>query len=407
MPIGSLEALLAYAAFVLVAVVGPGIAVQRLLRLAIDPALVVPAGLALAAACYGLALVAGLPWLFPLAVIALDLSLLQGGLRRAPGPSLRGALPAIVAAVAFLAATEYGENRPTDDGAFAYDPVLADDAAFHVGLTHELSFAYPPQVPGLAGFEMSYHVGASLVRAAALRYAGVDPYDALSRGDNTLFAIALVLALRAIAHALGGGGLAVGFAGFAPLLSDLSYLAAGRGVEWWGSLFEGGTGLVSLAHANSLVPALALALGALVCLERHRVGGGGAGLALAAGLAAASAQFKVFVGAQLLGALLVAAALAGARRATLAVALPLAAVTTGLVFGGGGEAMQVLLDPLAIVQHARFDLGLDAAAGAGLVAWTALWLAVSLGVRLAGVPEAIRGLASGRDATVAHAAFAL
>ena len=41
---------LRYAAFALLAVVGPGIALQRLARVAVDPALVVPLGFAATAA---------------------------------------------------------------------------------------------------------------------------------------------------------------------------------------------------------------------------------------------------------------------------------------------------------------------------------------------------------------------
>jgi len=408
MPIGSAAALAAYLAFALLAVVGPGIALQRLLRLPVDPALVLPGGLAFSAAAYAAALVSGQGWLYPGLVLAVDLTLLRGVWRRAEGPSLAGALPALGCVVAFLALAQYGENRPLPDDSFSYDAVLPDDAAFHVGLTHELTFAYPPQIPGLSGFEMSYHVGASLVRAAALRYAGVDPYDALSRGDNTLFAIALVLALRALVHALGGGAFAVGLAGFAPLLSDLSFLLApGRGIDWWVALFEGGTGLLSLAQANSLVPALALAAGSLVALERFGRDARRGQLTLAALLALACAYFKVFVGAQLLGGLLLALALAGGRRASAAVGLPLALATGALVLGGGGETMRVLLDPLSIVQYARHDLGLEAVTGVWLLAWTPAWLVISLGARLAGLPAAARALLSGRAVAVAAAGFAL
>ena len=69
---------------------------------------------------------------------------------------------------------------------------------------------HPPQVPGVAGFPLGYHLGTDLVRAAALRWAGTDPWDSLSRLDVTLWALGLVLALRAVAARLGAAPLAVG-----------------------------------------------------------------------------------------------------------------------------------------------------------------------------------------------------
>ncbi len=63
-----LLATLRFAAFASLALVGPGMAIQRLARVPIDPALVLPLGYAFAAGAYWLALVTGSPWLFPLLV---------------------------------------------------------------------------------------------------------------------------------------------------------------------------------------------------------------------------------------------------------------------------------------------------------------------------------------------------
>jgi hypothetical protein len=406
--VGSLGAILRFLAFAALAILAPGIAVQRLLRVRPDPALVLPLGLSACALLYWLSLVTGLEWLFPLATLALGATLLRGRLLFAAGPSLRGAIAPLLAVVLAFCVAEYGQNRPSADGGFRLDAVQGDDAAFHVGLAFELAQGYPPQVPGLAGFPMSYHLGSSLVRAAAWRWAGVHPLDSLSRFDNTLGALALILALRAVTHALGGGPLAVALAGFSPLATDLSFLAAwGGGHEWWLGLFEGGTGLLSLFHANSLIPALALALGSLVAFRRHRSGEGGGWLALAALAALACPFFKVFLAAQLAGGLALASALARERRPIATLAAVAALATAALALGPGGDTMRVVRDPLRVVIDARADLGLDVLAGPALWLFTLPWLVISLGLRLTGVPRALRALASREPAAATLAAMAL
>src|SRR5262245_17707400 len=111
-----LRAALLYVAFAATAIAGPGIALQRLLIVPVDPPLVLPLGTAFVAGAYWLSLVIGVSWLFPMLVVVLDVSLLRGGWRRAGGPSLRGALPPFAALVLLLAATEYPWNRISPGG---------------------------------------------------------------------------------------------------------------------------------------------------------------------------------------------------------------------------------------------------------------------------------------------------
>ena len=168
--------------------------------------------------------------------------------------------------MALLAATQYRANRVGADGSFLLDVGEHVDTAVHVGVTWELVAGYPPQVPGLAGVEMRYHVGSHLVRAAAARWARIHPYDSLSRFDVTLWGIALVLALRAAAHALGLGAAAVRLAGFLPLAADLSFVPGLLlGAEHW-AMKLGGNFLEAVFYANSISPAMAAALAALVAL---------------------------------------------------------------------------------------------------------------------------------------------
>ncbi len=407
------HALLAGAAFLgfaLVALCGPGVAWQRLARVAIDPALVLPLGLATAAGAFWLSIVSGWPAVFPAIVLALDLTLLLpiGAWRRAPGPSLRGALLPFAAVVVLLAATQYRWNRVSSAGEFLLDPLVAFDTAFHVGLVRELTLGYPPQVPGVSGFPLGYHLGLDLVRAAALRWAGVDPYDAISRFDVTLLALGLILAVRAAARALGASPRAVSLAGWTVLATDFSFaFFANPQAHWWADLLRGNV-LLSLALANPVVPALALALGALVALSRSAEGEGGGWLAVAGALVVATPFFKVFLGAHLALGLAVAALALPARRRACAFLSALALAATALLaLGQGGQTVAVAMAPLDLVRVTRESLGLAPIGGWRLMAWAILWLAASLGLRLLGLPEAVRALRAPRPIGPALATIAL
>src|SRR5688572_6086246 len=342
---------LRYAAFVVLAVIGPGLALQRAARIPVENSLVLPLGFAFTAGAFWLSLVTGIPWIYPVLIAAAWAAVIASR-RRAwvpAGAPLLGAMPAIAATILVLAATQYGGNRVSSSGEFLLDNLVPYDTAFHVGLTRELTISYPPQVPGVSGFPLGYHLGTDLVRAAALRWATVDPYDSINRFDVTLFAIALILALRSMTGALGGNALAVGLAGFIPLLTDFSFLFAfNPQAHWWSDLLRGNI-LVSLAVSNPVIPALAMTLGALVALDRAR-GNGRGWLFLAALLATAVPFFKVFLGAHLLLGLGVAAVLRGhAIRDVLVVAAPCALATAVLVLGQGGSTVDVAVAPLDLV----------------------------------------------------------
>jgi hypothetical protein len=382
--------LAAYLAFALLGIVGPGLALQRLVRVRIDPALVLPLGYAFCAAAYGLSLVTHLAGLFPLLVLVVlaTLAVDRRGWGISEGPPLRGALPAFAGLLVMLAAVEYGQNRSTPAGDFVVDPVLVQDTVFHIGLTWELAQDYPPQVPGLSGVPLGYHLGHPLVRAAACRWAGVSPADSISRFDVTLAALALLLALRAVVHALGGSARAVALVSWALVASDLSFLFAwGRHLVWWLGLLEGSHGIFSILHDNSLVPALALALASVVAFVRYQRGEGRGWLILVAALALALPFFKFFVAAQLLLGLGAAFLVARSRPALLAWIVPLAAASLAMLAGPAATGIEVVFDPLLAVREARESLGLLPLHGLPLVLWSLPWAAGGLGLRLAGLPS--------------------
>lgn len=390
-----LLAVASYLAFALVSVVGPGIAIQRWLRVRIDPALVLPLGLAYAAAASWVGLASGRGWAFPLLVIGVCLGL---GLRGrewafAEGPTLRGAGPPLLAIVAVLAVVQYPLNRRTSTGDFRLDDLERIDTAFHVGVTWELIDGYPPQVPGLSGVPLSYHVGPHLIRAEAYKWAGTHPYDALCRFDVTLWALALVLALRGAARAIGAGPFAVALAGWTPLATDFSFVLGWLDprVHWWTELLRGNL-LVSLVFANSVVPALAMAAGVVIAFERFRAGGERGWLVAAAILAAAVPFFKVFLAGQLLLGLAVALLLGAAWRPIVGIAAPCLGAVGILASGHGSRIVQVIAAPLGPVALTREMLSWPPASGAALAAWTLPWLLASLGLRVLGLPPALRAL---------------
>jgi hypothetical protein len=302
-------------------------------------------------------------------------------------------------------------NRVGPDGAFSLDVGEHIDTAVHVGVTWELVAGHPPQVPGLAGVEMRYHVGSHLVRAAAARWAGIHPYDSLNRFDITLWALALVLALRAVAHVLGLGRSALALAGYLPLAADLSFVPGLLlDAEYW-AFKLGGNFVEAMFYANSIAPAVTLVLAALVALGRAERGEGRRWLVLAAVLAAGVGGFKAFTGAQLLLALALAWGLRRERRSLLlpglAAAVSVALLALGSTAPSGATGVQVEVLPFAPANPARLAFGLPEVGGVALLVSGLLWLVLSLGPRIVGIPGALRALGGGSAAAAVLGAFAL
>jgi hypothetical protein len=405
--------ILRFALFAAVVIAGPGVALQRLLRVRWDPAVVLPLGLVFCAAAYALGLVVGAPWLLPALAVPLDLLLLRPGFRGRPaeGPSLRGAVPPVALLVLLLAATQYRVNRETANGDFLLDLGEHMDTAVHVGLTWELVAGYPPQVPGLAGVPVHYHVGSHLVRAAAARWAGIHPYDSISRFDVTLWGLALVLALRAAAHGLGMGGRVTALVGYLPLAADLSSVPGLLlGAGFWA--FKLGDNFIeALFYANSVAPAVAMVLAAVACLSRFERDRSRGLLVLAVLLGAGAGFFKVFTGAQLLLALLTAWLLVRRPFHLLAVAAPVAVALGLLALGASApsdaEGVHVSLLAFAPTNPARVAFGLKEARGLAYVASGLAWLVLSLGLRVLGIPGAVRSLRGSSGAGSVLGALAL
>jgi hypothetical protein len=392
-----------YLAFALLAIVAPGMGLQRLARVGPEAALVLPLGILSAAFAYWTSLILGLPWLGPLLLALLGAALLlprpvPSDETASPAASTvgppRSAIAPFLAIVALLALTQYRWNRLAPSGELLLDGLVPFDSAFHVGLTRELTLQYPPEVPGVSGFPLGYHLGTDLVRAAALRWAAIDPYDAISRFDVTLGALALVLVLPAAARAAGASAAVARIVPWTLLATDFSFaLFANPQAHWWADLLRGNL-LLSLCLANPIVPGLALTLGSLVAWSRFGEQGRRGWLALAALQAAAVPMFKVFLGPHLVLGLVVAA-VRGRRLPILAMALPCLLTTAALALGQGGRTVEVALDPLDLVRVTRESLAVPVASGLALVGWAVPWLLASLGLRVLGVAPALKAVRSG------------
>lgn len=405
-----IEGLLRYTAFAMLALIMPGIGLMRLMRLAVDPALVVPLGLASCAAAYEASRFASMPTLFPLLLGGLNLASFRPRLEwsLAPGPSWRRALPAAALLVTLLAFTEYPLNA-SRNGGFALDPMVPEDAAFHAALSWELTIDGQPQVPGLAGFPLDYHQGLALVRAAAQRFAGVHPYDSISRFDVTLSALALVLVLSAIAPWLKVRPAAAMALPLGLMATGLGFLFASRpNMDLWIRFSEGSTMIFWMLHANAAVPALAMAVGALIALGRFEGGGGRGWLVVGALLSLAIPHFKVFVAAQFVAGLGIAFLIRpGARPAVAAVVAPALVGIISLLLAPGSSNIAVTLDLLEPARDTAIRLGFGALSGFRLAAWGAAWVVLTLGVRVLGIPAALGALRGASAPVVALAMMAL
>jgi hypothetical protein len=393
-------ALCAWLVFVALTVAGPGIGLQRTLRQPIEPALVLPLGIAFCAGAYWLSLVTT-PLLFPALILAGNIGCLLplGPWRRSEGPPLRAVGLPLLAFVGLLALTQYPWNRLDASGAFLLDALVPFDTAFHVGLSRELALGYPPQLPGVSGFPLGYHLGTDLVRAAALRWAAVDPFDSISRFDVTLYGLALMLVLQATATRLGAASKVVALAPWTIFATDFSFVFAPLPTaHWWADLLRGNL-LVSLVVANPIVPALALTLGALLALSRYEAEPEASLLALATVLATAVPFFKVFLGAHLVlgvGVVLVLRGRPFSRAIPLLLfAAPCALATAALVLGHGGHTVDVVFAPFDLARVTRASLDLPPISGLGFVGWATAWTVASLGLRLFGIAPAVRALRAG------------
>lgn len=245
---------------------------------------------------------------------------------------------------------------------FLADPVL------HLAFANELTHSIPPQDPLLPGQMTPYHHGMDLLAAAFSRGAGLATTDVVVRFLPTLFSTVTLLAAFCFARTwVASSGAALISATLVVFGEDFSFLPGlwFRSPEPWAPLYFGVPTVVSLFLMNPMLPALGVLLSGLLCLtrwldDRRQT----SWLVLAGGLFAALAQIKVFTGAHIAAALVIAGLVQAARSRDRR--LLIAALATGLFLtplavtllarGGGGVAVSLRLT--SYVPAALYRLGL-------------------------------------------------
>ena len=282
--------------------------------------------------------------------------------------------------------------RAPDGGSSFY--ALAD-VVLHVSLASELTHTVPPQIPFLPGAPASYHYGMDLL-AASFTPFGLEPRDLVVRYVPLLLASFVVLAVfcgaRAILGSAPGGALVAFLVMFGEDISFVPGLLL-RSPELWAIHFFGMPSTVSLYLLNPMLPAVGLLFVTLLCLERYLSSGRGGWLVCTAVVAAALVSCKVFVAAQLLGALGVAACAYGLLhrrfaplRAFAAVLVAVAPQLWGMWSRNAGR-VGVFLDPWPYVPAALVRAGLGESAflrlvGAGYAGEWSPWAACAFATAL-------------------------
>lgn len=218
------------------------------------------------------------------------------------------ALPILAAWAALAVLPLYYRNLArTDDGALTVYPL--PDLFFHLSIANELTHTLPPRAPFLPGRGLDYHYAPDLLVAVFAERAGLSVPDLTTRFVPTLFfAMAAASAFafaRAWLQSTRGAALAAFLILFGEDLSFVPGLLLGARGSWAADFFSTPT-VVSLFMLNPMLPALAVLFAGLVCLHRFEAGAGRAVGALGALLIAATASYKVFLGAQVVAALLLA-----------------------------------------------------------------------------------------------------
>jgi hypothetical protein len=298
-------------------------------------------------------------------------------------------------------------------GELLLDRALQRDALFHLGIARSLETSYPPRLLSVSGEPIGYHAGYHLQLALWARFFGIEPEDGIARLGAVWHIALTVLTAYLLARRLSERE-------SARRLSAILVLASGFGfafffrpsLDWWSLAFMDWA-LVSIFLANPLVAALPLLFVGLALLHDHQETGARGTLAAGAFAFTFLLLVKMFLGAQALAALFLAALFGrSGRRAWTAfgaTALASSGVVLHTLLAAAGSNTAVGVRPLEIVRYSMEKLSyqpaVDALAEVGELSWpeggfllvaaaTLLWFAGFLGLRLLGLGTAFRDLAS-------------
>ena len=291
------------------------------------------------------------------------------------------------------------------DGTMRVYPV--PDVLFHVAVANELTHTVPPQAPLFAGHSLSYHYGMDLAVAMFERTTGLATRDLTVRFVPTLFLALTMFSIFCFSRSWLRSGyfaaLVVFLVFFGEDLSFVPGLLLGQNVDWSLRYFSVPPAVLPLFYTNPILPGVGLLFAALFCLQRYLQERSGAWLFLTALLLVALVEVKIFIAAQIMFSVGVAAMLylvVYRNSALFKVAACTAALTVPLVWPvllkNKSEANVVMkLEPGVYISQAMEAIGIKDRLS-GWLAFTVLALPIyltgSLGLRVIGIPAMLNGL---------------
>lgn len=392
----------------LLVLAAPGAALVRLLRLGVSglDRFVLSAALGLTSAVLvnKFARLAGVEPLFFVWLAAGLAWEIRGRIRdgrrvsRPGGPAWKARPPfalvlAGAAVLAALAVDNFRNARLQPDGSLRVNLHYYDGFIRNASI-REVAHSLPPQMPFAAGAPYGYHYGMDLFISLFHRYLGLGVPDLVHRLTLAAFFVFLLAAAYAFGRELAGSEKAAG------LMTALVVFGSG-GLTYAASLLLG-TPLggnvfrafyfFDLVAINSLLPALGLLFSGWLCLSRALKTGSPGWAAAAALLLASLLEFKIFLFAPVVGALLLAGGfmrLKFGERILLGTALATAALSALLL------APAVLSGRGAMAYRFRVvftDWFLEALKEIKIDRWTEAWTRLFHGGGGAGAVDLLLGL---------------
>ena len=320
------------------------------------------------------------------------------------GVLLAGVIALGIVVLAFLP-FYYTNLTPKADGTMRAYPV--PDVVLHIAIANELTHTIPPQAPHFSGHPLSYHYGMDVAVAMFANAARLNTRDLTLRFVPTLFLALSMLSVfcfsRGWLRSGYFGALVVFLVFFGEDFSFIPGLLLGENLDWSLRYFSVPPAVLPLFYTNPILPGLGLLFAGLLCLQRYLQERSSAWLFLTAFVFVALIEVKIFIAAQIMCSLGVAALLylVVYRNSNLfKLAAWTAALTTPLVLPvllkNKSEANVVMkIEPGLYVSQAMEAIGLKA----GLSGWLAfatvalpIYLVGTLGLRVIGVPAILNAI---------------
>lgn len=288
------------------------------------------------------------------------------------------------------------------DGSMSYDVITAD-SLLHTSLARELTHTIPPGAPFLSGEKVAYHFAMDLMAASTATIASLSVLDTTVRFAPTFFVVVVVLSIFAFSARWLRSPFAAALAVFLILYAeDLSYVPG----LWlsspphWAVAFFGMPSTVSLNAFNPVLPALGVLFAVLLCLALYLETSRAIWMWCGALLLGVLPDYKVFTAVHAALALGVAGAIYAARwrdfrlfKAAAAAAVCLAPIAVEQWITSRATSVEWIYGPWPYVQSMYRAFGWTVPGTLALLsAGLPLYLFLTFGVRLIGLPAVVRTL---------------